>query len=74
MGHDPVTLVFNPALTWALDGAQLLNDGCTIQTNYFTLADYKAGREEIGLHAMGSLGSYTLAMQDFAIQILGVHE
>jgi len=73
-GHTPVTLVFNPALTWAPDGIKLLNDGCTIQINYFTLETYEAGREEIGLHAMGNLGSHGLAMRDFSIQILGVHE
>ncbi len=78
--YNSVFLVKNPALTWAGDGVQLLNDNCTIQTNYFTLGTYEPNRYEAGLHVMGNLpyvngyGFTSLAVDDLSIQILGANE
>jgi nitrate reductase NapE component len=72
--YNSVFLVKNPTLTWAGDGVQLLNDACTVQTNYFTLGTYEPNRYEAGLHVMGNLGAYTLAVDDLSIQILGANE
>jgi hypothetical protein len=52
----------------------LLDDKATIQTRELILDAYEPNREEIGLHSMGYLGGYTLAFDDFVIQILGVSE
>jgi hypothetical protein len=52
----------------------LLDDKATIQTRELILDTYEPNREEIGIHSMGYLGGYTLAFDDFVIQILGVSE
>ena len=73
-GHAVVWVKNNSPRTGAgFSAVNLLADNCTIRTTDFTLDAFPSGRKEIGLVGMGDItgANYTVAFDDFYIQILG---
>jgi Tfp pilus assembly protein PilX len=68
-----VVLIKNTSPRPGFSAVNLLADKCTIRTTDFPLDSFKIGRKEIGLVGMGAITgpNYTVAFDDFYIQILG---
>ena len=71
--YNTVTWVKNSAPRSGFSTVNLLSDNATIRTTDFTLDSFPSGRKEIGLIGMGAIigSNYTVAFDDFYIQILG---
>ena len=71
--YNSVTWVKNTSPASGFSAVNLLSDNATIRTTDFVLDSFPSGRKEIGLVGMGDISGpqYTVAFDDFYIQILG---